>query len=245
MLTAYAASTARLIAQAGVDIILVGDSLGNVFQGKKNTLSVTLDEMIYHGKAVRSGAPEAFVVVDLPFMSFQVSPEQTLINAGRVLKETDAQAVKLEGASDTVCESIRRITDAGIPVIAHLGFTPQSVNQLSGYKIQGKTDAAADRLLAEAERVQSAGAFALVLEMVPAVVAKTITQALHIPVISCGAGPYCDGQVLVIDDVLGLSPRSPKFAKQYISLGEEITNAVMRYVTEVKSGIFPGPEQSF
>lgn len=245
MLTAYSASMARMLAQADIDMLLVGDSLGMVFQGKQNTLAVTLEEMIYHGKAVRAGAPDTFLVIDLPFMSFQVSPEQTLINAGRVLKETDANAVKLEGASPTVCEAIQRITDAGIPVVAHLGFTPQAVNQLSGYKVQGKTDAAADRLLAEAERVQSAGAFALVLEMVPAAVAQMITKALTIPVISCGAGPQCDGQVLVIDDILGLYPRRPKFAKQYADLGLAITAAVKQYVQDVKLGKFPGPEHSF
>lgn len=245
MLTAYAAATARLLAQAGLDIVLVGDSLGQVFQGKQNTLSVTLEDMIYHGKAVRAGAPDVFIAVDMPFMSFQVSAEQTLVNAGCIMKETGANAVKLEGASDTVCESIRRITEAGIPVVGHLGFTPQAVNQLSGYKVQGKTDAAAERLLADAERVQSAGAFAVVLEMVPAAVAAKITQALRIPVISCGAGPHCDGQVLVIDDVLGMYPRSPKFAKQYAAVGEMITAAVSAYIRDVKSGTFPGPEQSF
>lgn len=245
MLTAYSSSTARLLAQAGLDIILVGDSLGMVFQGKPNTLSVTLDEMIYHSKAVRTGAPDTFMVVDLPFMTYQVSPEQTLVNAGRVMKETNANAVKLEGATDIICESIRRITDAGIPVMGHLGFTPQAVNQLSGYKVQGKTESDAERILAEAKRIQNAGAFAIVLEMMPAAVAKKITQELTVPIISCGAGPDCDGQVLVIDDVLGLYPRRPKFAKTYASVGEAITAAAAQYVQEVKAGTFPGPEHSF
>ena len=245
MLTAYSASMARLVAQAGVDMLLVGDSLGMVFQGKQNTLAVTVDEMIYHARAVRAGASDTFVIVDMPFMSFQVSAEHTLVNAGRIMKETDANAVKLEGSSIVVCDSIRHITAAGIPVVGHLGFTPQSVNQLSGYKVQGKTDAAADRLLQEALQVQAAGAFALVLEMVPAAVAQQITQALQIPVISCGAGVACDGQVLVIDDVLGLYPRKPKFAKQYATLATSIAAAVGQYLTEVKAGTFPGPEHSF
>lgn len=245
MLTAYASSTARLLAEAGIDILLVGDSLGMVFQGKPDTLAVTIDEMIYHAKAVRTGAPETFIVVDMPFMSFQVSAEQTLINAGRIMKETAANAVKVETAAPQVLESIRAMVAAGIPVMGHLGFTPQGVHALSGYKVQGKTEDAVERLLEEAQALVAAGVFALVLEMVPATVGKKLTQAVPIPVISCGAGPECDGQVLVLDDILGVYPRRPKFAKQYADLSGIITAAVTKYVAEIRSGEFPGPEQSF
>ncbi len=245
MLTAYSCPQARILAETGVDIILVGDSLGMVFQGCENTLGVTVDEMIYHAKAVRRGAPESLIVVDLPFMSYQVNPEQTLVNAGRIMKEANANAVKLEGSSQVVLDSIRKIIPAGIPVMGHLGFTPQSVNQLSGYKVQGKTTDSAEQILKEAKLLAEAGVFALVLEMVPSGLAKKITKELAIPVISCGAGPDCDGQVLVIDDILGLYPQTPRFAKKYSDIGLAISEAVQKYSQEVKAGSFPGTEHSF
>lgn len=245
MLTAYSASTAGILAQTTIDMLLVGDSLGMVFQGKENTLQVTVEEMIYHAKSVRTGAPNKFVVVDMPFMSFQVSAEQTLINAGKILKESNCQAVKLEGASETVLESIKRIVPAGIPVMGHLGFTPQGLNCLSGYKVQGKDEISAENILKEALAVEAAGAFAIVLEMVPAQVAKKITERLAIPTISCGAGKYCDGQVLVIDDVLGLYPKSPKFSKQYTHLNKIISDAINTYISEVEAGTFPDDKHSF
>lgn len=245
MLTAYSYSLGRICAEAKIDIVLVGDSLGMVFQGQENTLGVTLDEMIYHTKTVRRGAPQAFIVTDLPFMSFQVSAEQTLINAGRIMKEAAANAVKLEGASEIVLESVKKITMAGIPVIGHLGFTPQSVNALSGYKVQGKLPPEAEKILKDAQLLEKAGIFALVIEMVPAELARKITNELKIPVISCGAGPFCDGQVLVIDDILGLYPRTPKFAKKFQDVYQDILAAVQKYQKEVKSGEFPDLAHSF
>jgi len=245
MLTAYSCPMARILAEAEIDIILVGDSLGMVFQGKENTLSVTLEEMIYHAKAVRRGSGNSFIVVDMPFMSFQVSAEQTLINAGRIMKETNANAVKLEGASEIVLDSIKKIIMAGIPVMGHLGFTPQSVNALSGYKVQGKLPPEAEKILKEAKLLEKTGIFALVLEMVPTELAKKITSELKIPVLSCGAGSYCDGQVLVIDDILGLYPKTPKFAKKYQDIHSAILSAVNQYQIEVKSGKFPDLTHSF
>lgn len=245
MLTAYSYAHGVSLAEAQTDVILVGDSLGMVFQGRENTLAVTIDEMIYHAKAVRRGAPQSFMVVDMPFMSFQVSAEQTLINAGRIMKEANPNALKLEGASEVVLESIKKITAAGIPVMGHLGFTPQAVNALSGYKVQGKLPPEAEKIIAEAKMVEAAGAFALVLEMIPAVLAQKITDELKIPTISCGAGPHCDGQVLVIDDILNLSLRAPRFAKQFKDVRAEISAAVKDYAQEVKSGNFPDLAHSF
>lgn len=245
MLTAYSFATASVLAESGVDLILVGDSLGMVFQGQENTLGVTLEEMIYHAKAVRRGAPQSFIVVDMPFMSFQVSAEQALVNAGRIMKEANPNAVKLEGASEVVLESIKKITAAGIPVMGHLGFTPQAVNALSGYKVQGRLPPEAEKIITDAKAVEAAGAFSLVLEMIPAILAEKITNELTIPVISCGAGPHCDGQVLVIDDILGLSTRAPKFAKQYKNVRGEILSAVNSYQTEVRTCKFPDASHSF
>ncbi len=245
MLTAYSYPMAKMLASCDLDIILVGDSLGMVFQGKENTLAVTIEEMIYHSQAVRRGAPQSFIVVDMPFMSYQVSAEQTLINAGKMIKETNCNALKLEGASEVVLASIKKITSAGIPVMGHLGFTPQAINNLSGYKIQGKLPEAAQQLIAEARAVEAAGAFSLVLEMIPAELTKTITQELKIPVISCGAGPDCDGQVLVIDDILGLCERTPRFAKKYTEAGSLIKKAVTDYIKEVQEGKFPDQTHSF
>lgn len=245
MLTVYSASIAALFNNTPIDTLLVGDSLGTVFQGKSDTVSVTLAEMIYHAAIVRRGAPDKFIIVDLPFMAYQVNAEKSLLNAGQIMKKTGANAVKLEGAGETVLESIRKITAAGIPVCGHLGFTPQSVNSLSGYKVQGRNVADAAKLKNEAKLVEQAGAFMLVLEMIPAKLAAEITAELQIPVIGIGAGAACDGQVLVCDDMLGIYPKAPKFVKKYARLGEQITQAVNNYIAEVKAGEFPGQEHSF
>ncbi|NLI12323.1 3-methyl-2-oxobutanoate hydroxymethyltransferase [Pelotomaculum propionicicum] len=245
MLTAYDFSMAKLVDDAGIDMILVGDSLGNVMLGYESTLPVTMDEMIHHVKAVCRGTSRAMVVADLPFMSYQVSVKEALRNSGRFLKETTASAVKLEGGQE-VFDVIRAVVDAGIPVVGHLGLTPQSVHQMGGYKVQGKDEAAARKLLADAKCVEEAGAFCLVLECVPAPLAKLVTESLQIPTIGIGAGAQCDGQVLVIHDMLGLYPRSsPKFVKKYVNLHEHMTAALKQYIEEVTERSFPGPEHSF
>ncbi|MFH1429610.1 MAG: 3-methyl-2-oxobutanoate hydroxymethyltransferase [Candidatus Margulisiibacteriota bacterium] len=244
MLTAYDHTIACLLDKAGIDIVLVGDSLGMVVRGEENTLGVTIDDMVYHTKMVKRGLNKAFLVADMPFMSYQVNPESALINAGRLISEGGARAVKLEGGS-VFRPQIEKIIKAGIPVMGHLGFTPQSVNQLGGYKIQGKSDDSARCLMCEAKALEEAGVFALVLEMVPAAVAADISKELSIPVIGCGAGPDCDGQVLVTNDILGLYSNTPKFAKQYINLRESISNAVGQYIEEVRGGKFPCKEHCF
>jgi 3-methyl-2-oxobutanoate hydroxymethyltransferase len=245
MITAYDASMARLVDSAGVDMVLVGDSLGMVIQGKEDTLSVTLDDMIYHGRCVSRGLKEAHLTIDMPFMSYQVSAEQALTNAGRLVQEGNAQSVKLEGGARTA-PAISKIVEAGIPVVGHIGLTPQSVNALGGWRVQGRGDNAADELMKDALAVQDAGAFALVLEMVPAELAAEVTSALHIPTIGIGAGVDCNGQVLVCNDLLGLDTRfSPKFLKRYAELENPIVAAVADYVSEVRSGVFPTAEHSF
>ncbi|MGI6093086.1 MAG: 3-methyl-2-oxobutanoate hydroxymethyltransferase [Negativicutes bacterium] len=245
MLTAYDAAFARLLDEAGVDMLLVGDSLGNTMLGYDSTLPVTMEDMLHHTRAVCRGASRSMVVADMPFMSYQVSVEEALRNAGRFLKETPAQAVKLEGGKE-IAPAVKAMTDAGIPVVGHLGLTPQSVNQLGGFKVQGKDVAAAQKLIDDARALEAAGAFAVVLECVPAPLATKVTQALSIPTIGIGAGNGCDGQVLVIHDVLGLLPGfKPKFVKPYRTLHTEITAAVQEYIAEVKSRQFPGPEHSF
>ncbi len=245
MLTAYDYSMAKLVDDAGIDMILVGDSLGNVMLGYDSTLPVTMDDMVHHVKAVCRGAERAMVVADLPFMSYQVSTEEALRNSGRFLKETTAQSVKLEGGIE-IAETIRAIVDAGIPVVGHLGLTPQSVHQMGGYKVQGKDETAAKKLISDAKVVEEAGAFCLVLECVPTPLAKLVTESLGIPTIGIGAGPHCDGQVLVIHDMLGLYPRSsPKFVKKYVNLHEHMGAALKQYRDEVTAGSFPGPEHSF
>jgi 3-methyl-2-oxobutanoate hydroxymethyltransferase len=238
VLTAYDFAIAQILDQAGVDIILVGDSLAMVALGYETTLPVTLDEMLHHAKAVRRGVKEALVVVDLPFLSYQESPQQALHSAGRVLKETGAQAVKLEGGNPAIAHTVSLLTSVGIPVMGHVGLTPQSVHQL-GYRKQGKTAEASDRILAEAIALQDAGAFAIVLEHIPADLAAQISQKLLIPTIGIGAGLHCDGQVLVINDLLGLSVRLPPFAKAYTNLRETITEAVQNYSMEVRERKFP------
>ena len=245
MLTAYDFPFAKIVDEAGIDAIIVGDSLGMVVQGLENTLPVTMDEMIYHTRIVSRAVSNALVVGDLPFMSYQASVEDAVRNAGRFLKEAGATAVKIEGGAE-VAEQIRAMTRSDIPVMAHIGLTPQSIHRMGGYKVQGKTEASAQRLLDEARIAEDAGAFSLLLEAIPMGLAKKITEKLSIPTIGIGAGPYCDGQVLVLHDVIGLFDRFlPKFAKRYVNLKDEALKAVNEYKREVEKGIFPSEEQSF
>ena len=245
MLTAYDYVTAKMIDEAGVPLILVGDSLGMVMLGYDSTIPVTMEEMLHHTKAVARGAKKALIIGDMPFMTYQVSLSEALHNAGRFIQEGGAQAVKLEGG-ETVAEAVRRIIDCGIPVMGHIGLTPQSIYQLGGFKVQGKTPEVAERLLKDACILEEAGAFAVVLECVPAPLAKLITQRVNIPTIGIGAGPDCDGQVQVVSDILGLYPDFvPKHAKQYAKLAGEIKAAVADYVAEVKSVSFPSIKQSY
>jgi len=226
-------------------MVLVGDSLGMVIQGMPDTLSVTLDDMVYHGRCVARGLTQAHLTVDLPFMSYQLSPEQALQSAGRLIQEGRAQSVKLEGGQRST-SAIEKIVQAGIPVVGHLGLTPQSVHQLGGFRVQGRSESAADQLRSDALAVQDAGAFALVLEMVPADLAAEITAALEIPTIGIGAGVGCDGQVLVCNDLLGMDTRfSPRFLKRYASLESTIQDAVTAYIEEVRTGQFPSDAHSF
>ena len=245
MLTAYDYSTAKLIDEAGIDSILVGDSLGMVCLGYPDTLSVTMEDMIHHTKAVTRGAKEAFVVADMPFMSYQTSVYDAVVNAGRLIKEGHAHAVKLEGGME-VCEQIRAIVKASIPVCAHIGLTPQSVNAFGGFSVQGKGEEAAKRLIEEAKAVEEAGAFAVVLECVPEALATLITQQISIPTIGIGAGAGCDGQVLVYQDMLGLySDFVPKFVKQFKKLDSEMKDGFRAYREEVRAGLFPAKEHTF
>ena len=245
MLTAYDYITAKMVDEAGVPLILVGDSLGMVMLGYESTIPVTMEEMLHHTKAVVRGAKKALVVGDMPFMTYHVSISEALYNAGRFIQEGGAQAVKLEGGQ-VVAESVKRIVDCGIPVMGHIGFTPQSIHQLGGFKVQGKTPEVAKKLLKDAQVLEEAGAFAIVLECVPAPLSKLITQRVGIPTIGIGAGPDCDGQVQVISDILGLyTDFVPRHAKQYAKLAEEIKAAVSDYVAEVKSVSFPTVEQSY
>ena len=245
MLTAYDYSTAKLINAAGINLILVGDSLGNVILGYEDTISVTMEDMIHHAKAVAKGAPDALVVVDMPFMSYQTSPYDAVVNAGRLMKEGHANMVKLEGGKE-VCPQIEAIVKASIPVCAHLGLTPQSINALGGYKVQGKTESDAQKLIDDAKAVQEAGASMLVLECVPADLAAKITKTLHIPTIGIGAGNQCDGQVLVYQDMLGMfTDYVPKFVKQFAGVGETMKKAFKEYMEEIQSGAFPAEEHSY
>jgi 3-methyl-2-oxobutanoate hydroxymethyltransferase len=245
MVTAYDATFARLIDQAGADVLLVGDSLGMVVQGHETTLPVTMDHMVYHTQAVVRGSERALVVADLPFMSYQASSADALRNAGRLLAEGGCQAVKLEGG-ERCADTIAALVGAGVPVMGHVGLTPQSVNVFGGYKVQGRGDEAAAQVLRDARAVADAGAFAVVLEIVPGGLADEITQALNIPTIGIGAGARCDGQVLVCYDLLGLNDGfSPKFLKRYAELGEDARGATRRYVDEVKAGTFPADEHTF
>ncbi|MDD6069456.1 MAG: 3-methyl-2-oxobutanoate hydroxymethyltransferase [Clostridiales bacterium] len=245
MLTAYDYSTAKLIDEAGINMILVGDSLGNTMLGYEDTISVTMEDMIHHGAAVARGAKNALVVIDMPFMSYQTSVYDAVVNAGRLMKEGRAGAVKLEGGVE-VCPQIKAITDAGIPVCAHLGLTPQSINAFGGFKVQGKTEAAAKKLLSDAKAVEEAGAFAVVLECVPAKLAELVTKEVGIPTIGIGAGNVCDGQVLVYQDMLGMfSDFTPKFVKRFENIGEIMKNAFVAYDAEVKAGSFPAKEHEY
>lgn len=245
MLTAYDAAFARLFDEAGIDMLLVGDSVGNTMLGYESTLPVTMDDMLHHVRAVSRGAKRAMVVADMPFMSYQTSVEDALYNAGRFLKETGAQSVKLEGGA-AVAPAVRAMTSVGIPVVGHLGLTPQSVNQFGGFKVQAKDVAAAQQLLDDARLLESSGAFAIVLECVPAALATKVSQALTIPTIGIGAGNGCDGQVLVMHDLLGLTPGfKPKLAKVYRSLATEVIAAAQEYAQDVKTRRFPAPENCF
>ena len=245
MLTAYDYSTAKLMDEAGINSILVGDSLGNVVLGYDDTISVTMEDMIHHTRAVSRGAKKALVIADMPFMSYQASVYDAVVNAGRSMKEGRANAVKLEGGRE-VCPQIKAIVDAGIPVCAHIGLTPQSINSLGGNRVQGKTEAAAMKLLDDAMGVQEAGAFAVVIEAVPEKLAALITSRLEIPTIGIGAGNCCDGQVLVYQDMLGMfSDFTPKFVKKYANLGELMTAAFKQYDQEVKNKSFPSEEHTY
>ena len=245
MLTAYDYSTAKLIDEAGVNSILVGDSLGNVILGYEDTISVTMEDMIHHGAAVARGAKNALVIIDMPFMSYQTSVYDALVNAGRLMKEGRGDAVKLEGGIE-VCPQIKAIVDAGIPVCAHIGLTPQSINAFGGFKVQGKSEEAAKKLLEDAKAVEEAGAFAVVIEGVPAKIAALITEKVSIATIGIGAGKHCDGQVLVYQDMLGMfSDFTPKFVKRYASIGEVMKDAFGKYIQEVKSGAFPEEQHTY
>ena len=245
MLTAYDYSTAKLEDTAGINGILVGDSLGNVVLGYDTTIPVTVEDMIHHGAAVARGAKNSLVVVDMPFLSYQTSVYDAVVNAGKIMKETQCDCVKLEGGK-SVCPQIKAITDASIPVMAHIGLTPQSVNAFGGFKVQGKDEEAAKKLIDEALAIEKAGAFAVVLECVPAKLAAIISEKLSIPTIGIGAGVNCDGQILVYQDMLGLfSDFTPKFVKKYENLGEKMNIAFRKYIEEIKDGVFPAEEHSF
>lgn len=245
MLTAYDYHTACTIDEAGIDMILVGDSLGNVMLGYENTLAVTVEDMIHHGKAVCRGAKNTFVVVDMPFMSYQTSVTDALRNAGRIMKETNCQAVKLEGGA-VYADRIKAIVEAGIPVVAHIGLTPQSVNMLGGYKVQGKTVEAAQHLIDDAKAVTEAGAFAITLECVPAALAQKVTESVPALTIGIGAGNGCDGQVLVYADAMGMTHGfKPKFLRHFAQVGEEMTKGVKAYIDAVKKVEYPSVEESY
>jgi len=245
VVTAYDALFGRLVDEAGVDCALVGDSVNQVLGGASSTLSATLEQMIYHARAVRRGVKRALVVVDLPFLSYQVSREDAIRNAGRVMKETGAQAVKLEGGA-AMAETVAALVAIGIPVMGHIGLTPQSVHALGGYRVQGRDDDTARRLESDAAALEDAGAFSVVLELVPAALAGKITAARAIPTIGIGAGAACDGQVLVLHDLLGLNDGfTPKFLKRYASLADEVRGAVGRFGDEVRRGAYPDADHSF
>ena len=245
MVTAYDYTAARIADAAGIPIILVGDSLGMVVLGYDSTVPVTMDDMVRHGRMVSRGASQALVVVDLPFMSYQVDAAEALRNAGRLMQEGGAHTVKMEGGV-SIASTVRRVVDAGVPVMGHIGLTPQSVNALGGYRVQGRTKATARRVLEDALALQEAGAYSVVLECVPAPLARAITERLTIPTIGIGAGPHCDGQVQVFHDMLGLFPDFvPKHARQYAELGSDMTRAFERYAEDVRRGAFPSEAESF
>ena len=246
VVTAYDALFARLVDAAGVDAILVGDSLANVVAGLASTLAVSLEQMIYHATLVRRGAPRALVIVDMPFLTYQVSIEEAVRNCGRVIQQTGAQAVKLEGGDEGIAAAVAAVVRLGVPVMGHLGFTPQSVEVLGGFRVQGRDADAAGRLLDDARRLEDAGAFSVVLELVPAELAARVSEALTIPTIGIGAGASCDGQVLVLPDLLGLNEGfSPKFLKRYATMADDVRNAVRRFAADVREGSYPDADHSF
>jgi 3-methyl-2-oxobutanoate hydroxymethyltransferase len=244
--TAYDALFGRLVDEAGVDLILVGDSLGNVVAGYDSTLPVTLDQMIYHAAAVRRGVSRALLTVDMPFLTYQIDVPRAIENSGRVLQQTGAQAVKVEGGTPRIAEVISAMVEIGIPVMGHLGFTPQSVNTLGGYRVQGRDATVAQRMVDEAKRIEQAGVFCIVLELIPSGLAEQITKAVSVPTIGIGAGAGCDGQILVLPDLLGLNDSfAPKFLKRYATLADTVRTAVRTYGEEVRKGVYPDAEHSF
>ncbi len=245
LVSTYDYWSAKLCEESGIDAILVGDSLGMVVQGNDSTLPVSLEEMIYHTKAVRKGAPNTFIIVDMPFMSYHTTVEEAVKNAGKIIKETSANAVKLEGASDLVLEITQRLTSIGIPVMGHLGLTPQFINILGGYKVQGKTQESQKKILQQSKDLENAGSFSLVLEAVPSPLAKSITDSIKIPTIGIGAGKHTDGQILVFHDLIGIFEKTPKFVKRYLEAGKLIKDSLTEYQNEVKDGRFPSEEHSY
>jgi len=245
MLTAYDYSFARLIDASGIDVILVGDSASNVMAGHETTLPITLDQMIYHASSVVRGAKRCLVVVDLPFGAYQSNSDIALASAIRIMKETGAHAIKLEGGEEII-DSVKRIISAGIPVMGHLGLTPQSIYKFGSYNVRAKEEAEANKLKADALLLQEVGCFSVVLEKIPAALAKVVSQSLHIPTIGIGAGPHCDGQVLVMHDMLGINTEfRPRFLRQYLNLYEQVTGAVKQYIDDVKKGDFPSEAESY
>jgi 3-methyl-2-oxobutanoate hydroxymethyltransferase len=246
MLTSYDAPTAAILSEVGIDMILVGDSVGNSLLGYESTIPVTLEDVIHHSAAVSRARPNCLIVGDMPFMSYKVSAQQALRNCGLMLQEGGAEAVKIEGGSESVVDIVRSVVDAGIPVMGHIGLTPQSIYQLGGYRIQGRTADMAEILVKQAIQLEEAGAFSMVIELVPSETAKAITESVNIPTIGIGAGPHCDGQVLVLWDMLGLfEDFKPKFVKKYANVRELIINAVTEYMKEVRDGKFPNDDYSF
>lgn len=246
VVTAYDALFGKLVDESGVDSVLVGDSLGNLLAGYETTLPVTLDQMIYHARSTRAGVKRALLVVDMPFLTYQVSPQRALMNCGRVMQETGADAVKLEGAKDNILGAVRAVTGAGIPVMGHLGFTPQSILTLGGSRVQARDADGAKQIVEDAKALEAAGVFSIVLELVPAKVAARVTEAVSVPTIGIGAGASCDGQVLVLHDLLGLNEGfSPKFLKQYASMAAEVRDAVSRFGSEVRARSYPDDDHSF
>lgn len=244
-LTAYDYTIAKIIDTAGIDVILVGDSLGNVVQGNETTISVTIEDIIYHTKAVVNAVDRALVVADMPFMSYQVSGNEAFRNAGKIMKETNCTAVKLEGAGQNL-EAISRMTDAGIPVMGHLGLTPQKINHFGSYRARGTNKEEADKIKEDALRIQDAGAFALVIEKIPKELGQEITENLEIPTIGIGAGPYCDGQILVYTDMLGLTVDfNPRFVRKYANLNNIINDSVLNYIQDIKNKDFPNEKESY
>lgn len=245
MITAYDYASGSAVANSDMDVILVGDSLGMVVLGYDSTLKVSMDDMVVHSAAVRRGAPDKFIISDLPYLAYHLSPEETKANAARLVVQGEANAVKLEGGSASRLEAIRQIVDIEIPVCAHLGLTPQSVKRFGGYKVQGKSEIAHEEIFLQASAIEEAGAFMLVLEGIPEALGKQITEALAIPIIGIGAGRYTDGQVLVYHDLLGYSELTPKFVKSYASLNSDIQRALQEYTADVKSGVFPNVEHIY